>query len=95
MTLWVKLDYKKFYPRDGLKAKDFTDIASVKKWFREKKEKDYSVVKHDGKLMKHTALVPKTTKDNCLHLLREIRKALCHDILMHYYTNFRYFYVRH
>ena len=75
MTLWVKLDYKNFYSSDDFNTKHFTDIASVKKWFREENETDYSVVKHDGKLMKDTELVPKTTKDNCLHLLREIRKA--------------------
>lgn len=73
MTLWVKLDYKN--PCNGLKAENFTNIASVKKWFREKNNTDYSVVKHDGKLIKDTEPVPKTTKDNCLHLLREIRKA--------------------
>lgn len=95
MTLWVKLDYKNFDPHDGLEAEHFTDIASVKRWFREEKNTDYSVVKYNGKLMKDAAPVPKTTKDNCLHLLREIRKALCHDILMYYYTNFRYFCVRH
>lgn len=75
MTLWVKLDYKKFYPRDGLKAENFTDIASVKRWFCDKKNTDYSVVKHDGKSMRDTEPVPETTKNNCLHLLREIRKA--------------------